>query len=281
VLLLVWVVLNQNVTTPCAIAFDHAVLAVRHLVTAKRNFQRLGFVVLAGGSHAGGLTHNALIPLTESSYLELLAPAKPGLGPLLRFSRRLGLLPPLLASKSPFARYFARHLAAEEGLVDFALHCPDLQTTLHRAHRAGLHFDGPYPGARTKPNGQKVAWQLALPHPNMASMAKIPFLIQDETPRERRIPSLPDNSNCHPNGATSAAQLILSPPNLATWTQAMSALLGHPPSHRDPIRTTFNLGPVQLTAQATRTPLSLHLNSAAPARQLDLRQTHKTHIQLI
>ena len=260
-----------------AITFDHAVVNVYRLPAARRDFERLGFTTLPGGRHAGGMSRNALIPLEESSYLELLAPAKLGLGPLLRLGRGLGILPAMLAKKSPFARYFAHHLAAGEGLVDFALHCPDLDTVLRRAREAGLQFAGPFPGERTRPDGQRLAWHLALPRHERAGMEAVPFLIQDDTARELRVPPAVQ----HANGAHAAASLTVHLPAISSWTKTMAALLDQAPTHRDSTSATFTLGSFQLKAQASaiRTPHCLELCSLRPVEQGPLDRVHGTQIE--
>jgi hypothetical protein len=52
---------------------DHLVILVEDLGQAMRGYERLGFVVAPGGEHADGLTRNALIPLHDGSYLEIVA----------------------------------------------------------------------------------------------------------------------------------------------------------------------------------------------------------------
>ena len=258
------------------ITFDHAVLNVRSLQAAMHRYENSGFQVLPGGRHAGGMTHNALIPLANASYLELLAPARLGLGLLLRSARRFGLLERLLATKPPFARYFSRHLAGAEGLVDYALHRPDLEGALQRAREAGLSFDGPFPGARTKPDGQRIAWKLALP--SQGGIPGIPFLIQDDTPRELRAPAASD----HPNGAQGVRRFVVRQPQSQRWARGMSALLDRAPSNDGESAITFDLGTTLLMARSVEapSPFSLELATSAPADRLSTLAAYGAEIEL-
>ena len=51
---------------------DHLVILVRDLEGAIEDYGRLGFRVTPGGEHADGLTRNALVPLRDGAYLELV-----------------------------------------------------------------------------------------------------------------------------------------------------------------------------------------------------------------
>ena len=55
------------------IRLDHLVILVHDLGWATRDYEGLGFRVTSGGEHADGLTHNALIPFVDGTYVELVA----------------------------------------------------------------------------------------------------------------------------------------------------------------------------------------------------------------
>jgi hypothetical protein len=198
---------------------DHIVLTVRHLAGARREFTALGFNVIPGGVHAGGLTQNALIVLADGSYLELLAPAGPwslGFYQLLRWA---GLLRLLNRGASTFQRRFTGHLARGPGLADFALLSPDLEAGIVAARRRGLPLEGPLPGERMRPDRQRVAWRFAFPPDD-----DLPFLIEDVTPRDRRVPS--GAAREHPNGVTGIGSLEIAVQDLRHRTGRYRALLG-------------------------------------------------------
>ena len=85
---------------------DHVVYVARDLAAAVEDHRRRGFTVTAGGEHAGGVTHNALVCFADGSYLELVAFRRP----------------------DPTHRWW-RH-AANGGFADFALLSDDLAQDL-------------------------------------------------------------------------------------------------------------------------------------------------------
>ena len=52
---------------------DHLVILVEALEAAVAEYEELGFRVTPGGEHADGLTRNALVPLADGTYLELVS----------------------------------------------------------------------------------------------------------------------------------------------------------------------------------------------------------------
>ncbi|MBA2245906.1 MAG: VOC family protein [Gemmatimonadetes bacterium] len=169
-----------------AFRFDHAVVAVGGLGAAVAEYRRFGFTVVGGGRHAGSPTHNALIALRDGSYLELLATTHPLLPPLLRALRPTPLWEPLLRSRPPLARRFLHHFAIRKGLVDFALATSSLDDVVAAAQARGLAIEGPYAMGRTRPDGMRIEWKLGVP-----LATDLPFLIEDVTPREQRVPAGP------------------------------------------------------------------------------------------
>jgi hypothetical protein len=202
--------------------FDHVVLVVNDLVTASHHFNRLGFTVRPGGEHRGWGTHNALIGLADGSYLELLAATRPWQA---RFYRLLGKTSALgfaTNRRSPIHRRFIHHLAAGEGLADYALLSGDLKADLQAARTRGLELEDPLEGGRLRPDGQQVSWRTAVP-----ASADLPFLIEDLTPRELRMP--PGVGCWHPNGVTGVAALQVACRDLKRSVEQYRRLLGFPP----------------------------------------------------
>ena len=169
---------------------DHLVFFVDNLDVATVDFTTLGFRVTPGGTHAGGLTENALILLPDGTYIELLGFTVP-LRTLQQVERRTAL----------DHRFVPRGLAGE-GFRDFACGTAALQPAVDRARAAGVEVNGPFPGGRRRPDGTDLAWELAFP-----ADSALPFLIEDVTDRALRVPG--GEAARHPNGAAGIAELVV------------------------------------------------------------------------
>jgi catechol 2,3-dioxygenase-like lactoylglutathione lyase family enzyme len=182
---------------------DHLVILVRNLDDAVRDYQQLGFTVTRGGEHPGG-THNALVGFANGSYLELIAFQEP---------------------EKPSDHRWYSYLALGGGLVDFALGANDVEEELGRVQRRGLAYRGPMPGARKRPDGQEIAWRMAWPPADRAG--DLPFMIDDITPRDLRVPS--GDAARHANGVTGVRSLIIAVRDLDEASGEFAAITGAEP----------------------------------------------------
>jgi hypothetical protein len=158
---------------------DHVVLVVLDLAVAVADHRARGFTVTPGGEHAGGLTHNALVGFQDGSYLELIA------------------FHDLAAARGKHS--WAPVAERGGGWADFALLSNDLREDA--AALADLIARPPEEGGRTRPDGVKIAWRVArLEKP-------LPFLIEDVTARDLRVPS--GDGASHANGATGVGTIVL------------------------------------------------------------------------
>jgi len=151
---------------------DHLVIAVPDLEVARKNYEALGFTVVPGGRHPVG-THNALVAFGDGSYVELIA----------------------FYETNPAHKWWAP-LQKGGGLVDFCMQTDDLRGDTAAFRKAGVEIDDPSPLSRVRPDGYRLAWVLSIPRGDHRGVA--PFLIQDETPREERVP----RQTTHANGVT-------------------------------------------------------------------------------
>jgi hypothetical protein len=179
-------------------AVDHIVIVVHDLALARGDYEALGFTVVPGGEHAGGLTHNALVALADGAYLELVA-----------------------FRQAPPADHIFYRPHGQEGLVAFALLPSDIEGDINAARARGLDVQGPVAGGRTRPDGARIEWRLGL------SVGRdLPFLCADITPRDLRVPSGP--ACLHANRAQGVAAVVV----VVNHTDAVarySALLGTQP----------------------------------------------------
>ena len=177
---------------------DHLVILVESLEQAIADYERLGFQVVRGGEHPGG-THNALVGFADGSYLELIAFQQPD---------------------QPSTHRWHRFLGTGFGLVDFALRCDDVDAAAARLQAAGLDYQVA-PGARQTPQGVQLAWRSAQPPSDRT--AELPFLIQDVTPREQRVPG--GDTADQPNGIVGVRAIVVATRDVIEAAAAFSAIL--------------------------------------------------------
>ena len=177
-------------------AIDHVVILVTDLEQAAADYRALGFNVVNGGEHTGGASANVLVSFADGCYLELIA-----------FRR------------SAPDHIWWRHVAAGEGLIDFALLPTTIAEDLEQARGRGLPLEGPFPGGRQRPDGVQLEWQTG-----RATTPDLPFFCADVTPRSLRVPH--GEAHRHPNGATGIAALSIAVQDLAASSAHYQALLG-------------------------------------------------------
>ncbi len=175
-------------------SIDHAVIFVEDLNEATADFERVGFRVTPGGTHAGGLTKNGLIPLADGTYLELLAFTVPVT------SENLAQL--VGERRTEMHRRFLPRGAGGEGFGDFALGTTRLRDAVDSANASGLLVEGPFPGRRVRTDGTEVSWLLGFPRD-----LELPFLIEDTTNRDLRVPG--GKATRHPNGVVGLSEIVV------------------------------------------------------------------------
>ncbi len=182
---------------------DHVVVVVRHLDGASADAERAGFTVTPGGEHAGGSTHNALIPFADGSYVEIIAFLEP--------------------DERQAHRWWPR-LWKGEGLVDFALLSPDLVAEAREIDGRGLRITEPAENGRLRPDGQRLDWR-AVTTQETVGESGLPFVIEDVTPRSLRVPS-DEAATRHRNGATGIAGVTVVVADLEDARGRFGRLLG-------------------------------------------------------
>jgi catechol 2,3-dioxygenase-like lactoylglutathione lyase family enzyme len=219
---------------------DHIVIAVPDLEVATKSYGALGFTVVPGGRHPVG-THNALISFADGSYIELIA----------------------FYEANPAHKWWTP-LQKGGGLVDFCMQTDDLPGDTRAFRAAGVPIDDPSPLSRVRPDGYQLKWVLSIPREGHRGVA--PFLIQDETPREERIP----RQTTHANGVTGIGTVTVAVADVATVRAWYAEVLKQPGREvrrvdLDGAGVSFTVGPHTLEFVAPR-------GAAGPLRQwLDTR----------
>ncbi|HSE90641.1 MAG TPA: VOC family protein [Candidatus Binatia bacterium] len=176
---------------------DHIVIVVNDLEQAAKDYEQLGFTVVPGGKHPVG-SHNVLIAFVDGAYIEIIA----------------------------FYREAIDHrwwdpLRKGERLVDFCMQTDDLRGDTVKLRAAGVAINDPVPWSRSRPDGYELKWLLSLAQGSHRGVA--PFLIQDITPREERIPQTFD----HKNGATGIGTVTVAVGELTAVQRWYDTLLGY------------------------------------------------------
>jgi len=160
---------------------DHVIIAVADLDQAVTDYRALGFTTIYGGRHANGATHNALVCFQDGTYLELLAPT--------------GDAPQLGATD------FSPLLSHGEGLVGYALLSHDLHADAAALRTRGATIGEVGEGRRLRKDGIELRWRTA-----EFDGGRSPFLIEDVTPRNLRVPDDIETVT-HSSGVTGIAKL--------------------------------------------------------------------------
>jgi catechol 2,3-dioxygenase-like lactoylglutathione lyase family enzyme len=186
---------------------DHVVVVIDDLDAAVKDYTDLGFSVVRGGKHPRG-THNALVGFSDGSYIELLAFYDP----------------------TPDHRWWATKQRGG-GLVDFCMATNDLPADVAAFRKSGVQMSDVFPLSRQRPDGYTVRWVLSVPGDTFNRTT--PFLIQDETPRDERLPKERRHAN-HVTGVRSLTCLTRDAAAVKRW---FSGVLGQEaePIERDDI----------------------------------------------
>ena len=239
---------------------DHLVVLVRDLELASAGYESLGFAVTPGGEHADGLTRNALVPFEDGSYFELVS----FLDPEDRTDNVWGW----------------RGFLPYEGLIDYCAASDNLDSDASRLGSLGFVVDGPDDGGRRLPDGGEIRWRSARIRQDGRLL---PFLIEDLTPRELRVPGGP--AARHPNGATGVSRLEISAPDVRQAASSLSALA----DITNDTETSVRLGacvlspvPMQMGDAKGAGPSAVELVGAEPevSRGLDPVLAHGAYILL-
>ncbi len=186
---------------------DHVVIVVKNLDDAVKEFKKLGFTVIPGGKHADNFDHNALIPFSDGSYIELYSPVQTSMGSQLQELKKQNKLDAFTSNLNAIKARFIDHIASGEGIMDFAISAPHLNLQQIIASQQNQTLVGPIRMDRIRPDDKKIVWDVAVPKNN-----SLPFLITDITPKSWR--TLKDQSITQQNGVTGIAEILIIVPDL-------------------------------------------------------------------
>ncbi|MEM9294013.1 MAG: VOC family protein [Acidobacteriota bacterium] len=149
---------------------DHVTLAGPDLSMLRARFAGVGLRTEYGGQHDNGVTHMSVLPFEDGSYIELISTVKAAQG-----------------SGSPL---WAEFIEKDGGPCAWAVQTTEMDSMVQRLRRAKIAVHGPELMHRRTPEGEIARWRVAFLGDGGPG-AVLPFLIEDLTPREVRVPPPP------------------------------------------------------------------------------------------
>ncbi|KAG0706464.1 glyoxalase-like domain-containing protein [Suillus ampliporus] len=224
-------------STPSTKTLDHIV----HLTPpgtvneVSWQFQDLGFHVIPGGVHAGGLTENVLVVLEDGVYLELIS-----------FTHPASHYPP--GSPDRQKRDANPWAWKEPGWIDYAFlgssstSISELINARAKKDKSRIRYDPEVDGGRERSDGKVLKWRISAPsQDNGRGVA--PFFCGDVTPREWRVPLDPPSNAQHPSGAFGIAyiRLLVEDDDFSDMTMDITSIVGISPMSNTGRRATWML----------------------------------------
>jgi hypothetical protein len=143
---------------------DHAVIVGSTLDRLVDAFEDIGLEAAYAGPLANDVNHLSQLAFPDGSYFELLSTIEP-------------------EQESP---WWNDHLKRDGGPCAFALESSDIAADTDRVQAAEIPVDGPTEYGRERPNGTYFEYELSIVGEGGVA-TKYPFLIQDHTPRSKRV----------------------------------------------------------------------------------------------
>ena len=222
---------------------DHIVIAGPELDALTETYKSLGFSVVGGGKHPIG-SYNSLISLADGAYIELLS----------------------FYEESPNHYWWDAVHSRGGGLIDFCVQTDDIRGDYAVFQAQGVDMSPLVGLSRVRVDGYQLVWLNNEIYGEYQGL--IPFVIEDETPREERVPK----ENQHANQVTGIDTITLAARDLKAARRIMDAALrqrGQPVRDGD-LRASgivYQVGPHRLeylTPEDESSPLYNHLQANNP-----------------
>ncbi|KAK1148980.1 hypothetical protein N8T08_007655 [Aspergillus melleus] len=209
------------------VRFDHVLIEL-----STRDFEAPpswltdNFTILEGGTHAGGLTRNNLIPLPDTTYIELLNIITPPPPSHEARTRKypgdfaLTTLPPVTATEN-----YKRLVSA-------------LEDTTPTLNDLNVTYKPPIPGGRKLQSGEDVKWEIVKAEVfstepegtgrgTQYGPTAVPFFCHDVTDRKLRVPRVPGPG--HPSGVVGlkAIEVVVPREEVEAFAELLSASGAH------------------------------------------------------
>jgi len=156
--------MNQESKT-ILLEIDHVSVCGSNLDTLRQAFTDVGMTPVFGGPHGNGITQMAMIGFDDTSYIELIAPIKPG---------------------ATTGSGWAKFMSEDAVTCAWAVGTNVLLQQVDQLKKAGIPVKTPEPGSRKRPDGLSIEWTTADVGSGTPG-STLPFIIEDKTPRAWRI----------------------------------------------------------------------------------------------
>lgn len=222
--------------TDDGVPIDHVTIAGSDLERLERAFERLGIDPEYGGSHDGLPTHMSIVGFEDGSYIELIAKDTTGTSP-----------------------YWNDAMDADAGPCAWAARSENIDADVETLRANGVPVEGPDPYSRDRPDGATARWQLAFVGEGEPG-SLLPFLIEDETPRERRVEPTPSAADAGLVGIDSA---VIAVSDLESATATVETAFDESSPERESVTTrpfagtvaSFSDVPIHLVEPTDSDPL--------------------------
>jgi hypothetical protein len=148
-----------------SIELDHVSICGSNLDTLRQAFAGVEMTPDLGGLHGNGVTQMAMIGFDDASYIELIAPVKPG-----------------VTDGSGWAKY----MSDDAVTCAWAAGTNVLLQDVDWLKKAGIPVKNPEAGSRKRPDGMSIEWKTADVGTGTPG-STLPFMIEDQTPRAWRV----------------------------------------------------------------------------------------------
>ncbi|HKM85994.1 MAG TPA: VOC family protein [Terriglobales bacterium] len=156
--------MNQE-SKSLALEIDHVSICGSNLDMLRQAFTDVGMTPDFGGPHGNGITQMAIIGFDDASYIELIAPVKPG-----------------ATAGSDWAKF----MSDDAVTCAWAVGTNVLLQEVDRLKKAGIPAKTPEHGSRKRPDGMSIEWMTADVGSGTPG-STLPFIIEDQTPRAWRV----------------------------------------------------------------------------------------------
>ncbi len=193
------------------VRIDHVTIAGTELSALEAAFRNAGIDPEYGGEHDSLPTEMSIVGFADGTYLELIAKTTP----------------------SATASFWDHEMDANAGPSAWAIRSADIDRDVSLLRERGIAVDGPHSFSRDRPDGSTSEWRLAFLGEGDPG-TELPFLIEDVTPRRRRVEPTPSAVDA---GLAGIETVVIAVSDLDVAATAFEQAFDQPVSHQTMVET--------------------------------------------